>query len=425
MNAQTSSVPVARTPAPRSAWKTDGLLALGLGTASFLIGWLALLTGSAGTDINVWTVLFGGYAMAAPLVLRRRWPSAMLIAQTLVYMPLIWLGWEVYITQVIIFLAFYSVGAWDANRRRAFWTRLVVIVLMFGSIAATFVAFGDLYIERGGVIGLIANIAIQYVVNIGYFGGAWFFGNRAWKSALEREDLEQAHAEIRDQQSVIADQAVELERVRIARELHDVVAHHVSAMGVQAGAARRVMHRDPERAEQSLRLVESSAREAIDELRAMVTTLRSDGIVNSPLPTLAEFDELIQNAIDNGQRVSLERIGELPAISPAAELTIFRVTQEGLTNARKHAGERAQVIVRLRGVEDGIELEVSDSGRAGPVQDSGTGHGIIGMRERVHAVGGRIETGPKSEGGWMVRVWVPGSPYPVSGLSYERDRLSS
>lgn len=392
---------------------------------SFLIGWLALLTGTAGAEINAWTVLFGGYAMAAPLTFRRRWPAAMLLVQTLIYMPLVWLGWEIYVTQVIIFLAFYSVGAWEANRKRAFWTRLTVIILMFGSIAATFIAYQDLYLELGGALGMTASIAIQYVVNIGYFGGAWFFGNRTWKSALEREALESAHAEIRDQQDVIAEQAVELERVRIARELHDVVAHHVSAMGVQAGAARRILYRNPEQAEQSLRLVESSAREAIDELRSMVRTLRSDGTIDSPLPTLAELNDLIQNARDNGQNVTIERIGDLPLVSPASELTLFRVAQEGLTNARKHAGAQAKVIVRLRGLEDGIELEVSDSGRAGSTQKSGTGHGIVGMRERIQAVSGRIEVGPKSDRGWMVRAWVPGSPLPVSGMNKEHDRLSS
>ena len=411
----TREAPTNRTPPPRNAWKTDGLLALGLGVASLLIGWLALLTGTFGADVNSWTALFGGFAMAAPLVLRRRWPSAMLILQTLIYMPLVWLGWEIYVIQIMIFLSFYSVGAWDANRKRAFWTRLVVIIIMFGSIAATFIVYGGLYIELGGVTGLIATLAIQYVVNIGYFGGAWFFGNRAWNSALEREALERAHADIRGQQAIIADQAVDLERIRIARELHDVVAHHVSAMGVQAGAARRVMSRDAEQAEQSLRLVESSAREAIDELRAMVTTLRSDGSTNAPLPTLAELDALIDHAAQNGQRVTLERIADLPPVSPAAELTLYRVAQEGLTNARKHAGDRATVIVRLRGVEDGIELEVSDSGRAGMQHSNGTGHGLVGMRERVQAVGGRLEHGPKSGGGWMVRAWVPGSPHAEHG----------
>lgn len=404
-----------RTPAPRSVWKQDGLLALGLGVASAIMGSLALLTGQFGSSVNTWTTIFGGFLMAAPLMFRRRWPSAMLITQTVIYMPLVWLGWELYVIQVMMFMAFYSVGAWDQNRRRADISRIVVAVVMACSMALTYIVYGSNYIEQGGVIGLISSILIQVVVNVGYFGGAWVFGNRSWASAIRREQLEQAHAEIRQQQAVIADHAVDLERVRIARELHDVVAHHVSAMGIQAGAARRVLGRDTDQAEKALRLVESSARDAIGELRTMVTTLRSDGQPNTPLPTLDEIDDLVQSAVDNGQNVTLERIGTLPHVSPAAELTLYRVAQEGLTNARKHAAATAQATVRLRGVEDGIELEISDTGGASS-KASGTGHGLIGMRERVQAVGGTVTAGPKSTSGWLVRVHVPRSPADAIGL---------
>lgn len=405
-----------RTPAPHSAWKVDGLVALGLGVASAVMGTLALLTGQFGTSVNTWSTVFGGFLMAAPLVFRRRWPSAMLILQTAFYMPLVWIGWELYINQVMMFLAFYSVGAWDQNRRRANVTRTVIAAVMAASMGATYIVFGHTYIETGGVVGLISTILIQVVVNLAYFGGAWIFGNRSWASAIRREQLELAHAEIRQQQSVIADQAVDLERVRIARELHDVVAHHVSAMGVQAGAARRVLHKDADRAEKALRLVESSARDAIGELRTMVTTLRSDGTPNAPLPTLDELDELVRAAVEGGQRVTLERIDTLPAVSPAAELTLYRVAQEGLTNARKHAGPQAAVVVRLRGNKDGIELEVSDSGGLSGLKNEGTNHGLIGMRERVQAVGGTVTAGPKTDGGWLVRASVPRSPAHTVGI---------
>ena len=402
--------PRIRTPAPHSAWRTDGLIALALAAASALIGTLALMTGAFGPGLNTWAVIFGGCLMAAPLVFRRRWPSAMVIVQAVLYMPLVWLGWELYVIQIMLFLAFYSVGAWDANRRRANITRTVVLVIMAGSMLATYIVYGNVYIAQGGVIGLISTIAIQVVVNAAYFGGAWIFGNRSWASAIRREQLEQAHDDIRAQQAIIADHAVDLERVRIARELHDVVAHHVSAMGVQAGAARRVLKKDPERAEQALRVVESSARDAIGELRTMVTTLRSDGTPNAPLPTIDELDALVQSAVDSGQQATMERIGTIPEVSPAAELTLYRVAQEGLTNARKHAGPSATVSVRLRGVGDGIELEISDSGGQVSRRADGTGHGLIGMRERVSAVGGTVTAGPKSAGGWLVRAYVPRSP---------------
>ena len=412
----TATETTTRTPAPHSAWKIDGLVALGLGAASAVMGVLALLTGQFGTSVNTWSTVFGGFLMAAPLVFRRRWPSAMLILQTAFYMPLVWIGWELYINQVMMFLAFYSVGAWDQNRRRANISRIVVAAVMAASMAATYIVYGHVYVESGGAVGLVSSILIQVVVNLGYFGGAWIFGNRSWTAAIRREQLEKAHAEIRQQQSVIADQAVDLERVRIARELHDVVAHHVSAMGVQAGAARRVLHKDAERAEQALRVVESSARDAIGELRTMVTTLRSDGTPNAPLPTLDEIDDLVAAAVEAGQPVTLERIGTLPAVSPAAELTLYRVAQEGLTNARKHAGAQASVVVRLRGNDDGIELEVSDSGGSSGGRSDGTNHGLIGMRERVQAVGGTVTAGPKTAGGWLVRASVPRSPAHAVGI---------
>lgn len=417
----TRPAPRIRTPAPHSAWKADGLMALALGAASALMGTLALMTGAFGPGLNTWSVIFGGFLMAAPLVFRRRWPSAMVIVQTLVYMPLVWLGWELYIIQIMLFMAFYSVGAWDANRRRANIVRIVVLLMMAGSMAATYIVFFDIYLQQGGVIGLLSTIGIQVVVNAGYFGGAWVFGNRSWASAIKREELEQAHDAIRAQQAIIADHAVDLERVRIARELHDVVAHHVSAMGIQAGAARRVMSKDPERAEKALRLVESSARDAIGELRTMVTTLRSDGAPNAPLPTIDELDALVQSAVDSGQQATLERIGTLPEVSPAAELTLYRVAQEGLTNARKHAGHGATVAVRLRGVGDGIELEISDSGGPAGGRAEGTGHGLIGMRERISAVGGTVTAGPKSAGGWLVRAYVPRSPAHAVGLGESSD----
>ncbi|WP_293697606.1 sensor histidine kinase [uncultured Agrococcus sp.] len=410
---------------PTNAMRFDLTVALLLAVASLAFGIFSQVSGMyvepTLSGLPDWTALLGGPLLALPLALRRKYPVAIAVVIPAMYVLFSYtIGYEMQATQITLFLAVYTIGAWHHNRKVTFWVRLCVVTAMGAWLATTgLMMFLDPSILGMTLDAYIGWFGMQVGVNAVFFGAAWVFGNRAWMSALERQALEAAHARLRAQQQQLAEQAVDLERIRIARELHDVVAHHVSAMGVQAGAARRVMSRDPEQAEQSLRLVEGSAREAIDELRAMVTTLRSDGSTNAPLPTLAELDELIDHAAQNGQRVTLERIADLPPVSPAAELTLYRVAQEGLTNARKHAGEQASVIVRLRGVEDGIELEVSDSGRAGPQQYDGTGHGLIGMRERVQAVGGRIEHGPKTGGGWMVRAHVPGSS------STEHDRLEA
>ena len=189
-----------------------------------------------------------------------------------------------------------------------------------------------------------------------------------------------------------------------------MVAHHVTAMGVQAGAARLSMARDPEAATAHLRGVESSARDAVTELKTMLHTLRDGEEAPDSLPRLPDLDALVAEARAIGQRAELHRIGPEPHLPPPAQLALYRTAQEGITNARKHAGPRASVAVRLRTGADRVELEVSDDGRGGragaPASDS-AGMGVPGMRERITSVGGTLEAGPKSGGGWLVRATVP------------------
>ncbi len=255
------------------------------------------------------------------------------------------------------------------------------------SLAAAFVLFGTL--------------------NVVFFVGAWIFGDRAWTAAVEREKLERATDEIRALQQELVDGAIESERMRIARELHDVIAHHVTAMSIQAAAARRLLDKDPARAEASLKDVESSARSAVADLRTMVMTLRANETDDSALPTLADLDELVDGARNDGVHAELDRIGPPPEVSPVVALALYRVAQEALTNVRKHAGPTAKVDVRLRNSGDLVELEVSDDGRASKASVPGTGTGLVGMRERIAAVGGTLDAGPKERGGFLVRVAVP------------------
>lgn len=195
--------------------------------------------------------------------------------------------------------------------------------------------------------------------------------------------------------------------MRIARELHDVVAHHVSAMGVQAGAARRVLATDPEKAADALRHVEQSARDAIGELRALVVTLRAEDDGTGSAPGLDDLPALVDSAVATGQRVALTEVGEPRTVSPMVGLTAYRIVQEALTNARKHAGPLAQVDVRVRYLDDELEVEVADDGRGGGSGAHGAGAGVLGMRERVSALDGVLEVGPRSRGGWLVRARMP------------------
>jgi signal transduction histidine kinase len=222
-------------------------------------------------------------------------------------------------------------------------------------------------------------------------------------------------AELAEEREHSTQQALALDRVRIARELHDVVAHHVSVMGVQAGAARRVMTRDPAKASEALSVIESNARSAVDELHRLLTTLRDPGAEPSDAATesastrgLEQLPQLIESTRDAGTTANLVIVGEPHPVSTLVGFTLYRVAQESLTNVRKHAGDRAEAEVRVRYLGDRVELEVTDTGLGrGLSSRRGSGLGHIGMRERLAAVGGTLEVGPRSRGGYLVRAVVP------------------
>ncbi|ROR65361.1 sensor histidine kinase [Agrococcus jenensis] len=397
-----------------SSLRADLVLAVALALIGCVMVALSAMTGLQFADVPIWAPLLAAVLLPAPLVLRRVHPLPVSIAQIVIYIVAGEAAvLELYASQVSLFMGFYSIGAWDADRRRAFWSRLVIVIAMAVWLASSAVrGFFDPETGERGVSAFFAFLVIQIVINAAYFGAGWVFGDRAWRSAVEREALDAAHAEIQAQQDRLAEQAVSLERLRIARELHDVVAHHVSAMGVQAGAARRVLDRDPVKAADALRHVEQSARDAIGELRSLVVTLRSEDDGTSAAPELAALPALIESARESGQRIELQSIGTPRPVTSMVGLTVYRIVQEALTNSRKHAGPVARVDVRLRYLDDEIEVEVTDDGRGGAAGTHGAGAGLMGMRERVAALGGSLEVGPRSRGGWLVRARVP-SPGPA------------
>lgn len=398
---------------PERWLRTDVIVTVVLVFAGILITYLTFLSGSNfGPQSELYQVMLAQTVMTLPLVLYRRFPATICVLISVLYGVLAsTVGVEYTSAQVVLFLPFYAVGAWSANRRQAFWVRLLVVVAMaIWLTASTVIGFSDPEVGERGVTAYLALMGIQYAVNIAYFGAAWIFGERAWESALERLHLEQAHAEIRAQQEVIAELAVQDERLRIARELHDLVAHHVTVMGVQSAAARRLLsstepHIDD--AVDQLRGVESSSRQAVAELQSLVHTLRDTDEDSEALPGLDQLEELVATAKASGQRVTFEAIGTPAETTPSAELALYRVVQESLSNARKHAGPTAEITVRLRYADHGMEVDVSDNGRGSATTAAGTGTGLTGMTERLNAVGGTLSAGPKSQGGWLVRAWVP------------------
>jgi len=204
-----------------------------------------------------------------------------------------------------------------------------------------------------------------------------------------------------------AQRAVAEERARIARELHDVIAHSVSVMTVQAGAVRRLLQPGQERERLALEAIESTGREALTEMRRLVGLLRRQGTVPefSPQPSMRAVDVLVGTIREAGLPTELAVEGEPRELAPGVDLAAYRVIQEALTNALKYAGPaRAWVTVRWR--EDEIEVEIANDGSSEAVGD-GTGHGLIGLRERVALVGGTIESGPRAGGGFVVTARLP------------------
>ena len=260
-----------RPAATPSELRSDVILSIALGVGTLLSLTLYTIAGFYPEPAPMWASVLWAIGITAPLAFRRRFPSSVAIVVSVMFIvggtvlvP------EVLFTNIALFLAIYTVGAWVPNRRRATVVRVLIIVAMFvWLLVSMFIQATDPgalpgFSRIGLFSPLVAYLLIQILTNILYFGAAYFFGERVYQSARERAVLEQRTAELEQERARTARQAVALERVRIARELHDVVAHHVSVMGVQAGAARTVIDADPAAARDALTNVELGARSAID-----------------------------------------------------------------------------------------------------------------------------------------------------------------
>jgi signal transduction histidine kinase len=197
------------------------------------------------------------------------------------------------------------------------------------------------------------------------------------------------------------------ERARIARELHDVVAHSVSTMVLQAGGARQVLRSHTDEADEALRSVERTGRQALRELRRMLGILRTDeGPRLDPQPGVADIEPLVEQMRDAGLPVELELSGTPLDVAPGFDLTAYRIVQEALTNVMKHAG-RVETTVRLEYATDALELVICNGGPIPVLNGDGQGHGLVGMRERVALYGGSLLAAPNEAGGFTVHARLP------------------
>jgi signal transduction histidine kinase len=209
------------------------------------------------------------------------------------------------------------------------------------------------------------------------------------------------------------------ERVRIARDLHDVVAHNISVINVQANTALHLMDRQPERAREALTAIHDVSRQALTELRSVLGVLRSDGdfAPRSPSPGLGQLDDLLSAVRGAGLEARLRQLGETRQLPASADLAAYRIVQEALTNVARHsASGTADVLVSYQA--DGVLVQVDDAGPARSPAAAQAGNGITGMTERAHALGGRLSAGRRADGGFRVAAWLPSSvpPGPVEIL---------
>jgi len=334
-------------------------------------------------------------ALAAPLVLRRRWPLVVLAVTTL-HFTRYWAVGQVneIASWVILGVAVYSAAAY-ADRRRARWMCGACLLWLIGS--------GVVLSARAGPIGAVEVAAIAMFDALPFLL-AWPLGAMMRRLREYRVVLEDRNRQLDQEREVNARRAVLEERVRIARELHDVVAHHVSVMGVQAGVARRLFDRDPPEAVAAIGSVETASRQAIADLQQLVGVLRrqEEGDDLAPQPSLQRLPELVEHMRQTGLPVKLTTTGEPQQLPAGVELSAYRIIQEALTNTLKHAGP-AQAAVAVRYDNGAVEVEVVDDGQGPPPARQGTGgKGLVGMQERVRLYGGRLEAGARPGGGFRV-----------------------
>jgi len=345
-------------------------------------GWLVLLT------------LLG----SLPLAFRRVRPFAVLTAVLAATVAVSALRWDTGSLPACVGFALYTVAAWTP--RRVAVSGLVMVWAATALLALVRAPFFD------HPLALISVVAFAIVFAVG----------RVMRRTREGREAALARAlEAERAQAALAERALLAERLRIARELHDVISHTLSVIAVQSGVARHLLGDDPWRVGPALTAIENASREALDDLRRMLGVLRAESLATgearlSPSPGLQELDQLALAHRASSGTLDVWVDPAVASVPDSVRLTIYRVVQEALTNVRKHApGAHASVTVRSQ--QGRVVVEVYDDGRVrsdAPTPPLGTGHGLAGMRERVGLYGGTVEAQPRPEGGFRVRAVLDG-----------------
>ena len=301
-------------------------------------------------------------------------------------------------------------GRLVASEAGLFLAGMIAAVLL-GNLPDRRQSRAGLAVVVAGAVTIVYNNPLRDVAEFVFipmlFGTGWLIGYAFRERAAQVEAAERRAAQAERERQLVARVAVAEERARIARELHDVVAHSVSVMVLQVGAVRHRLPGDLGKDRDALRNVEEAGRSALAEMRALLGALRHDGeeAALAPSPTLAAVDRLVADVSAAGLQVETRVEGEPVELSHALELSAYRIVQEGLTNALKH-GRAHSAVVTMRYLPEELELEVRDDG-VGASSSDGLGHGLVGVAERVKIFGGRVSAGPGDGGGFTLCATLP------------------
>lgn len=340
-----------------------------------------------------------GAGFLIPFGFRRRWPLGALIT-----------AWAFCAIGSVAVASFFNLqspfpltlySAYIAGTTPALWKSLAGLATILAGLTIVNITFPD-------------TVPGDYFFPGGFITAMWLGARTIRNRTLLAAELHEAAAAAAERRELAAARAVAEERRRIAREMHDLVGHSVSVMVVQAGGARRILDKDPDRAVEAAVRIEATGRAALSEMRRLLGLLGSaDGdAAFQPQPTLGAIGPLIERANAAGLRATLHVDGEPRPLPAGAEIAAYRVIQEALTNTLKHAGA-AQSDVMLRWHPDALEIVVADRGpvpgrRHGDTTDLPSGgHGIVGMTERVKVYGGELTANPRPDGGFVVRARLP------------------
>ncbi|MEV7276746.1 sensor histidine kinase [Streptomyces sp. NPDC093111] len=379
--------------------------------AVVLFGFSLLWVGSgspAGTNVPGYLAVGALYSLV--IALRRRAPEKMLVLTVLLGLVQLAFGIVPFMADFAMLVIIYTVAAHDGPR----WASRLALA---GGLSAATLSQLRWPLEHSS--SSAATVFFTIIMTVP-FALAWVLGDSLRTRRAYFAQLEERASRLEKEREAQAKVAVAAERARIARELHDVVAHNVSVMVVQADGAAYVMDSSPETAKQALETIAGTGRQALAEMRRLLGILRTGEHQEAgeyvPQPDVQQIEDLVEQVRGAGLAVDFKIEGTPRPLPSGVELTAYRIVQEALTNSRKHGGPDVGASVRLVYFDDGLGLLVEDDGRGAPQEmyedggADGRGHGLIGMRERVGMVGGTLDAGPRPGGGFRISALLPLKP---------------